>query len=150
MGYPMAGHLRRKMSPKDTLYVTDVNKSALDRFLDEMGTKYGPVEVVDSCKKAADNAKVVISIVPRAVNVKEVYLGAGGVIEANPDPERLLLECSTIDTRTTREVEAKLSPVGIGRYFDAPVSVSSSIRTYTHRSPSESSPFAELSNRAGL
>jgi 3-hydroxyisobutyrate dehydrogenase len=127
MGYNMAGHLRRKMSPQDTLYVNDVNKDALSRFQAEMGTRYGPVKVVDTAQEAADDSKVVISIVPRAVNVKQVFLGDGGVIEARPDPERLLLECSTIDPKTTREVEAKLSSAGLGRYFDAPVSVSSSL-----------------------
>ncbi|KAH0830968.1 hypothetical protein AYO21_06496 [Fonsecaea monophora] len=122
MGYHMAGHLRRKMPSEDTLYVTDVNKAATRRFLEEMGTKHGPVKVVKTAKEAATDAKVVISIVPRAENVKQVYLGPNGVIEAPPDPDRLLLECSTIDTKTTREVEAKLREASIGRYFDAPVS----------------------------
>ncbi|RFU28567.1 hypothetical protein B7463_g7785, partial [Scytalidium lignicola] len=122
MGYHMAGYLRRKMSSKDALLINDVNKDACERFSKDLGDKYGPVKLADSAKDAVTGAKVVISIVPRAENVKQVYLGARGVIEAPPDPERILLECSTIDTKTTREVEAKLREAGIGRYFDSPVS----------------------------
>lgn len=119
MGYHMARHVRRKMSPSATLFICDVNKEACVRLVDELGSQHGPIKIVDTAKEAADDSNVVISIVPRAGNVRQVYLGAGGVVEAQKGAQRLLLECSTIDAKTTREVEAELSKAGVGRYFDS-------------------------------
>ena len=123
MGYAMAGNIRRKMSLGITLYINDVDRSACTRFKEEFG-QHGPVHIVDSAKEAATQAKVVISIVPGAMEVREVFLNPeNGVIAAPKDSERLLLDCSTIDCQTSRDVGEKLKEAGSGTFRDAPVSV---------------------------
>ena len=123
MGYAMASNIRKKMSSKATLFLNDVNRSACERFAQEFG-QYGPIETVGSAKEAAARSKVVISIVPGAADVREVFLNhESGVIAAPKDADRVMLDCSTIDSQSSRDVGKKLSEAGSGTFRDAPVSV---------------------------
>lgn len=125
MGYAMASNIRKKAPAESTVYVNDINNSACERFKAEYGS-YGPIEIVATAREAAENSKVVISIVPGAVDVKKVYLDEkDGVIASRPDKERVLCECSTIDVKSTREVGEALAAKGLGTYVDTPVSVGS-------------------------
>ncbi|KAA8617010.1 MmsB 3-hydroxyisobutyrate dehydrogenase [Pyrenophora tritici-repentis] len=120
MGYAMASNLRQKLPPTSTLYINDINASALTRFIKEYFS-YGPIIPVSTAREAAAHSKVVVSIVPGAQDVKAVYLDEqNGVIAAGKDEERILLECSTIDVESTKEVGRRLR--GMGVYIDAPVS----------------------------
>ncbi|KAK3208409.1 hypothetical protein GRF29_77g609501, partial [Pseudopithomyces chartarum] len=122
MGYAMASNIRKKMSTDATLYINDINSSACVRFKDEHSS-YGNIEIVSTAREAANDANVVISIVPGASDVKQVYLDeTHGVIAATKNSERILCECSTIDVQTTREVGEKLKAAGLGTYIDTPVS----------------------------
>lgn len=124
MGYGMATNVRKKMSPKSTIYINDVNVDACERFVRELQS-HGPVEIVSSAKEAATRAPVLISIVPAAEHVRQVYLDAeNGVIAAPQNPNRLLLESSTIDVDSQREIGRAIRDAGVGSYYDAPVSVS--------------------------
>ena len=124
MGYAMASNVRMKMNTSSTLYVNDINSSACERFKSEY-SGFGSIEIVASAREAADNANVVISIVPGAIDVKKVYLDEkDGVIAASKNSERVLCECSTIDVQSTREVGEKLRAADIGTYVDTPVSAS--------------------------
>jgi 3-hydroxyisobutyrate dehydrogenase len=124
MGYSMAMNVRQKMESDATLYINDINASACERFKSEFGS-HGPIEIVPTAREASQNSKVVISIVPGAVDVKKVYLDEkDGVIAGKPDEERVLCECSTIDVKSTREVGEALKEKGMGTYVDTPVSVS--------------------------
>lgn len=128
MGYAMASNTRKKMHESATLYINDINASARSRFKDEYST-HGPIEIVPTAREAAENAKVVISIVPGARVVKQVYLDdTDGVIAAERDEERVLCECSTIDVKSTKEVGEKLRERGLGTYVDTPVSVSTNTK----------------------
>ena len=123
MGYAMASNIRKKMHSSATFYINDINASACALFKDEYSS-YGPIEIVSTAREAADNAKVVISIVPGAMDVKKVYLDEkDGVVAAKKDEERVLCECSTIDVKSTREVGETLKAGGLGTYVDTPVSV---------------------------
>lgn len=73
-----------------------------------------------SVAEAAKGAEVVISMVPAGKHVKAVYLGDEGVI-ANADAGALLVDCSTIDVATAREVSAAAADAGF-EMLDAPVS----------------------------
>ncbi|KAF2874795.1 3-hydroxyisobutyrate dehydrogenase mitochondrial precursor [Massariosphaeria phaeospora] len=118
----MASNIRRKMSPSATLYINDINTSICDRFKSEFSS-HGPIETVSTAREAAQNAKVVISIVPGAADVKKVYLDEkDGVIASSKDEQRVLCECSTIDVKTTREVGEALKQARMGTYVDTPVS----------------------------
>jgi len=123
MGYAMAMNIRQKMPSSSTLYINDINASACARFQSEHRS-HGPVEIVSTAREAAENASVLISIVPGAADVKAVYLDEKtGVVAATKNGERLMLECSTIDVESTKEVGTKLGDAGLGTYIDAPVSV---------------------------
>ena len=70
-----------------------------------------------SAADAARGAEVVITMLPAGRHVREAWLGEGGMAAAS-DPGALLIDCSTIDVATSREVAA-----GSGReMLDAPVS----------------------------
>ena len=123
MGFAMASNIRRKTPSTSTLYINDINASACSRFVSEHSS-FGPVEIVSTAREAAENANVLISIVPGAQDVRDVYLNeTTGVIAAKADGERLLLECSTIDVESTKAVGQRLQENGLGTYIDAPVSV---------------------------
>ena len=123
MGYGMATNIRQRLSKTSTLYINDVNTSACETFVKE-SKDYGPVEVCSTAKEAASKTQICISMVPAQTHVRQVYLDKdNGVIAAPKDDNRLVLECSTIDADTTREVGKAIMDAGIGRYVDAPVSV---------------------------
>ena len=70
-----------------------------------------------SAAEAAHGADVVITMLPAGQQVREAWLGQGGMAAASA-PGAILVDCSTIDVATAREVAA-----GCGRAFlDAPVS----------------------------
>jgi 3-hydroxyisobutyrate dehydrogenase len=124
MGYGMATNIRKKLSNKSTMYINDVNSEACQRFSDELKS-HGPIEIVKTAKEAATKAPILVSIVPAAEHVKQVYLDKeNGVIAAPPSKERLILDSSTIDVDSQREVGKAIRDAGIGSYYDSPVSVS--------------------------
>ena len=55
MGYGMAKNVRQKIPKSSTLYVFDLNKTALEKFVEETKND-GPVKVVSSAKEVVDNA----------------------------------------------------------------------------------------------
>lgn len=70
-----------------------------------------------SAAEAARGAELVITMLPAGQHVREAWLGQGGMAAASA-PGAILVDCSTIDVATAREVAA-----GCGRAFlDAPVS----------------------------
>ena len=123
MGYAMASNIRKKAPSESILYINDINLSACERFKAEYSS-HGPIEIVSTAREAAENSKVLISIVPGATDVKKVFLDEkDGVIASKPDAERVMCECSTIDVKSTREVGEALMKKGLGTYVDTPVSV---------------------------
>lgn len=123
MGYGMASNIRKKISKESTLFVNDINFGACEKFQKEYSS-FGPIEIVQTAREAAENAKVLISIVPGAADVKKVFLDDQNGVIAAKKHDRLMLECSTIDVESTREVGKKLKDAGMGTYVDTPVSVS--------------------------
>ncbi|TVY45842.1 3-hydroxyisobutyrate dehydrogenase, mitochondrial [Lachnellula subtilissima] len=122
MGYPMALNIRRKASPGSTLYIYDVHSPFCEKFVAE-NSSYGPIKVVSSAREVADMADIIISIIPAASHVKIVYLDAkNGIIAAKSNQKRLMLECSTIDAQTARDVGNAILDASSGIYIDTPVS----------------------------
>jgi len=122
MGFGMASNIRQKISSSSVLYIYDVYRPTCDRFISEFG-KFGPIEVTKSVKDAAVNSKVLISSLPSSEVLREVYLDeAKGLISAPADPERLILETSTIASSLARDLSEKLAAAKSGFYVDAPVS----------------------------
>jgi 3-hydroxyisobutyrate dehydrogenase len=69
---------------------------------------------------AATSVDYVISMLPAGKHVAATYLGANGLLAAL-DSATTVLDCSTIDAATAREVGAAAADRGIG-FMDAPVS----------------------------
>jgi 3-hydroxyisobutyrate dehydrogenase len=111
MGNPMARNL---LKHGHGLKVYDVVPE-LVRKLEKEGA-----EVATSAADCARNVELVITMLPSSPHVRSVYLGEYGVI-AGARPRTPLIDCSTIDPLTAREVamdaKAKQCPM-----VDAPVS----------------------------
>jgi len=70
-----------------------------------------------SAADAASGAEFVVTMLPAGQHVREAWLGAGGMAAASRE-DAVLIDCSTIDVATAREVAAS-----VGRpMLDAPVS----------------------------
>jgi 3-hydroxyisobutyrate dehydrogenase len=68
----------------------------------------------------AEGAEVIFTMLPAGREVRAVYGGTGGLVEVAPKGA-LLVDCSTIDVTTAREVAAAAREAGLDM-LDAPVS----------------------------
>ncbi|KAJ4157054.1 hypothetical protein NW754_008696 [Fusarium falciforme] len=122
IGYPMAAAIRRKLPSSASFHVFDVYKPSAERFSSEFGS-VGPVHIETSPRDVASKAHVVVSMVPGPREVESIYLDPKtGIVAALGNENRVLLECSTIDTETARKVSQLVREAGQGIYADAPVS----------------------------
>ncbi|UCO96065.1 3-hydroxyisobutyrate dehydrogenase [Metapseudomonas lalkuanensis] len=112
MGGPMARNL---LKAGHTLTVFDPSPLATAALV-ELGarTANGPAEL------ARDGVTAIITMLPTAAHVKDVYLGAEGLL-ANVNRGVLLIDSSTIDPLSAREV-AKAAAAQGNPMLDAPVS----------------------------
>lgn len=111
MGAPMAENL---LKAGYALSVYDLSEDATQR-LQQAGAS-----VADSPKDAANNAQVVISMLPAGKHVHSVYLGDNGLL-ANLPKGTLVIDSSTIAAADARTVAEAASELGID-FLDAPVS----------------------------
>ena len=73
-----------------------------------------------SAAEAVASGEIVITMLPAGPQVREVYLGNGGVL-GRAATGALLIDCSTIDVETARAVAAAAGEAGFDM-LDAPVS----------------------------
>ena len=73
-----------------------------------------------SAAEAVAAGEIVITMLPAGPQVREVYLGNGGVL-GRARKDALLIDCSTIDVETARAVTAAAAEAGFDM-LDAPVS----------------------------
>jgi 3-hydroxyisobutyrate dehydrogenase len=92
----------------------DVNPHAVEKLKGAGGT---PVEMAAI---AAARADVVITMLPAGQHVRDVYRGGNGIIAA-ANPGTLMIDCSTIDVATARDVARAGEARGL-LMLDAPVS----------------------------
>ena len=111
MGLPMAQNLIKAGHQVEGV---DVNPAAIEKLKAAGGA------AVDMAGVAAARADVVITMLPAGKQVREVYLGAGGIVES-ANAGTLLIDCSTIDVQTARDVAAAAEKKGL-LMLDAPVS----------------------------
>jgi len=106
MGAPMARNL---VKAGHAVAVFDLDATAMARVKGATAAASGAT--------AARGAAFVITMLPAGAQVRDAWLGAGGMAAAS-DPDAVLIDCSTIDVATARDVAS-----GAGRAFlDAPVS----------------------------
>lgn len=111
MGGPMAQNLLK--AGHDVLGY-DISLDAVSKLVSAGGTSSGKPGA------AAAEAEIVITMLPSGNEVRETYLGPDGIIE-NATPGALLIDSSTIDVETAREVAAAAEAKGLPM-VDAPVS----------------------------
>jgi 3-hydroxyisobutyrate dehydrogenase len=111
MGLPMAQNLIKAGHQVEGV---DVSTAATDKLKAAGGA------VAETHRIAGARADVVITMLPAGAQVREVYLGPCGIIE-NANAGTLLIDCSTIDVATARDVAAAAEARGL-LMLDAPVS----------------------------
>ncbi len=111
MGLPMALNLIKAGHQVEGV---DLNPGAIEKLKAAGGSN------AELAKVAAARCDVVITMLPAGKHVREVYLGSGGIVE-NANPGTLLIDCSTIDVETARDVAAAAEARGL-LMLDAPVS----------------------------
>jgi len=111
MGLPMAQSLIKAGHP---VCGYDLSAAALDKFSAAGGIAVRSLDV------ASMGVDLVITMLPAREQVREVYLGQGGVL-ASAAPGTLLVDCSTVDVETARAVAAA-AKVNEFEMLDAPVS----------------------------
>ncbi|MBD1589995.1 3-hydroxyisobutyrate dehydrogenase [Pseudomonas typographi] len=111
MGAPMARNL---INAGHRLQVVDVNTGALEQLAAQ------GAQIAATPGQAAAENELVITMLPAARHVREVYFGESGVL-AGIRAGTLAVDCSTIDPTTVREVAAAAAKAGVD-LADAPVS----------------------------
>ena len=111
MGLPMAQNL---IKAGHAVAGHDTAKAAVGRLSAAGGA--AATSVADACA----DADAVITMLPAGREVRAVHTGAQGVI-ASVAPGTLLIDCSTIDVATARDVAAAAQARGLAM-VDAPVS----------------------------
>jgi 3-hydroxyisobutyrate dehydrogenase len=111
MGMPMAANL---IKAGHAVTSFDVAKPAVEKFLAIGGS------AAEAVAAACAGADTIITMLPAGEHVRAVYDGADGVIAA-ASPGALLIDSSTIDVATSREIAARAAARGLPM-IDAPVS----------------------------
>ncbi|MHC8380555.1 3-hydroxyisobutyrate dehydrogenase [Pseudomonas sp. LB3P14] len=112
MGGPMARNL---LKAGHSLTVFDLSSAAVAGLVEA-----GAQAAASPAALAQANVSVIITMLPAAAHVKGVYLGENGLL-ANVKADVLLIDSSTIDPMSAREVAAAAAKHG-NRMIDAPVS----------------------------
>ncbi len=111
MGAPMARNL---INAGHSLVLFDLNQSVLGE-LGQLGA-----EVATSPRQAAQQAELVITMLPAAAHVRAVFQQEDGVL-AGVRAGTPVVDCSTIDPQTSRDLHAAAAKQGVD-FADAPVS----------------------------
>ncbi len=104
MGNPMAENL---IKAEKNVRVFDVSKEMIEKAKEK---KFDIANSIDDLLK--DTVSVVITMLPTGKHSKEVYLGKDGIINKVSN-DCLLIDCSTIDIKTSVEIGTKAKDKGI-------------------------------------
>ena len=111
MGKPMCKNL---MKAGYEMVVTTHNKETL-KEMEALGAK-----TVTCGREVAEEADVIITMLPNSPQVREVALGEGGIIEGGKEGS-VLIDMSSIDPTESKMIGAELAEHGI-EMLDCPVS----------------------------
>ena len=111
MGGPMAEHL---INANHQVKGFDLVPSCMTKFEDNGGT------AANDAAETASDVDVIITMLPAGNDVRDVYLGEAGILNTI-NSQSLLIDCSTIDVKTAREVSVEAENKGF-QMLDAPVS----------------------------
>ena len=113
MGYPMASNLYKSKQYTE-FYVNDHQPATSSNFIKDVGGKQASIE--DIGKKC----DLIVTMLPASNHVRQVYLGKNGLL-LNLKKGALVIDSSTIDVSTVKEVNQQLKQRGV-HMVDAPVS----------------------------
>lgn len=111
MGRPM---VRNLLKAEHTVRAFDLSTAACEQ------ASADGAEIADNIAAAISGADAVITMLPAGAHVRSVYLGEEGVL-AGGAGNALLIDCSTIDVETARDVQRAAADRGV-QMVDAPVS----------------------------
>ena len=112
MGCPMAENL---LKSGKKIKVFDVSKKTIEIAQEKK------LDVVENLNDlVTTDVTTVITMLPEGKHSKEVFLGDNGIIQ-KVSKDCLLIDCSTIDIQTSKEIGKKATENGI-KMIDAPVS----------------------------
>lgn len=111
MGLPMAQNLIKAHHHVEGL---DMSAAAVEKLKSAGGS------AAANAKELASGSDVIVTMLPSGKEVREVYLGADGIID-NAKAGALLIDSSTIDVDTARAVAKAADAKGL-KMVDAPVS----------------------------
>ncbi len=111
MGLPMAQNLIKAGHQVEGL---DVSAASVEKLKSAGGA------AAANAKDLASRSDVIVTMLPSGKEVREVYLGAGGIVD-NAKAGALLIDSSTIDVDTARGVAKAAEGKGL-LMVDAPVS----------------------------
>ena len=116
----MGKHMARNLLNKGyKVFVNDVSEEALKQLLGHGAiAAKTPSLLAEMC--ADSSAKAIVSMLPEGSHVKEVYLGSDGILKSVAQ-NTLLLDCSTIDVKDCKLVEAEANQKAT-TFMDCPVS----------------------------
>jgi 3-hydroxyisobutyrate dehydrogenase-like beta-hydroxyacid dehydrogenase len=114
MGGPMLRNIA-KSGIASSLVVQNRTRSKAESLAAEIGAT-----VVDTPREVAEVSDIVITMVPDVPDVEQVYLGAGGILEA-ARPDLVCTDMSTVGAACVQRVAHALAEAGVG-FVDAPVS----------------------------
>lgn len=111
MGKPMSRNL---LKAGHKLVVYNRSQEAVEELVRE------GAEAASSPKEVAERCSLIITMLPNSPQVREVVLGANGVIEG-AHPGSMVIDMSSIAPGVSREIAMNLSKKEV-RFIDAPVS----------------------------
>ena len=111
----MGGHMAANLvKAGHDVKVFDLAEAAVKRLTDEGAT------AAESAAKAAEGVETIVSMLPAGKHVRDVYTGSGEVFK-NCAPGTLIIDSSTIDVQSARDVGEAAKEAGL-EMVDAPVS----------------------------
>jgi len=110
MGNPMAQQL---VKAGQNVKVFDVSPDVIEI------AKQSGLDVINSMEELLQGATTVISMLPEGKHVRSLYLGDNGILKKIPK-DCLIIDCSTIDIKTSLELGDAANQIGINM-VDAPV-----------------------------
>ena len=123
MGYGMAMNLGAKIPKSSRFVLCEIIETRWHQFVQE-ATWHGAIEVASTPREVAEQAQIIISMLPRAPHVEEVFTNpeTGFLSISQPEKPKFFIECSSINTKSSTELAETVEKSGIGHFIDIPVS----------------------------
>ncbi|KAF2871636.1 NAD binding domain of 6-phosphogluconate dehydrogenase-domain-containing protein [Massariosphaeria phaeospora] len=120
MGKPMLTHLANKLPSESQIYVFDVAEKVVDEVCAQFPNR---VHKASSARDVAQQVETIMTMVPEGAHVRSVYLDPRNGVCSTDISNKLLIDCSTIDTATSLAVKDHITQnFPAASFYDSPVS----------------------------